>query len=139
MVLKYISEVVGFFNVFWDLKLCSWLVKGAYDYFYNWNFILHLPQNYTIAIVCMLSILHSKVHVTLFSAIQVLESYERAYSNMVRVQQLSELEEVISDLSASIFLDKLLINEWSEWNTAFVLLTGYWLLYPSSWECCCWW
>ncbi|MCI05424.1 serine/threonine-protein kinase TOR-like, partial [Trifolium medium] len=25
----------------------------------------------------------------------VLESYERAYSNMVRVQQLSELEEVI--------------------------------------------
>lgn len=25
---------------------------------------------------------------------QVLESYDRAYSNMVRVQQLSELEEV---------------------------------------------
>lgn len=29
---------------------------------------------------------------------QVLESYERAYSNMVRVQQLSELEEVCSDI-----------------------------------------
>ena len=27
---------------------------------------------------------------------QVLESYERAYSNMVRIQQLSELEEVSS-------------------------------------------
>lgn len=27
---------------------------------------------------------------------QVLESYERAYNNMVRVQQLSELEEVFS-------------------------------------------
>lgn len=29
-----------------------------------------------------------------FFILQVLESYERAYSNMVRVQQLSELEEV---------------------------------------------
>lgn len=29
---------------------------------------------------------------------QVLESYERAYSNMVRVQQLSELEEVCPDI-----------------------------------------
>lgn len=28
--------------------------------------------------------------------LKVLESYERAYSNMVRVQQLSELEEVHS-------------------------------------------
>lgn len=28
---------------------------------------------------------------------QVLESYDRAYSNMVRVQQLSELEEVHMD------------------------------------------
>lgn len=30
-------------------------------------------------------------------AVQVLESYDRAYINMVRVQQLSELEEVCSD------------------------------------------
>ena len=32
---------------------------------------------------------------------QVLESYDRAYSNMVRVQQLSELEEVRMDPNTS--------------------------------------
>lgn len=35
---------------------------------------------------------------------QVLESYDRAYSNMVRVQQLSELEEVRINVSTCILL-----------------------------------
>ena len=33
---------------------------------------------------------------SIIASLQVLESYERAYGNMVRVQQLSELEEVRS-------------------------------------------
>lgn len=35
---------------------------------------------------------------------QVLESYDRAYSNMVRVQQLSELEEVRMDPNTSSYI-----------------------------------
>lgn len=42
--------------------------------------------------------IHYLYHNCIFSlcdnTCQVLESYERAYNNMVRVQQLSELEEV---------------------------------------------
>lgn len=41
-------------------------------------------------------VIQHDVSVLNFVAIQVLESYERAYTNMVRVQQLSELEEVCS-------------------------------------------
>jgi len=40
-----------------------------------------------------------KLVIVYLRLLQVLESYERAYSNMVRVQQLSELEEVRSQLS----------------------------------------
>lgn len=48
----------------------------------------------TYIVIIVSSFAFTEVCYIIFFHFQVLESYERAYSNMVRVQQLSELEEV---------------------------------------------
>jgi hypothetical protein len=67
---------------------------------------------------------------------QVLESYERAYNNMVRVQQLSELEEVYhySGLYVTFRIQLLLFA-----NKMSGAKLGDWLLHSSSGEPNCWW
>lgn len=53
-------------------------------------------ENTVCVCVCTFNIVKEDDSLYTF-AVQVLESYDRAYINMVRVQQLSELEEVCSD------------------------------------------
>lgn len=57
---------------------------------------------------------------------QVLESYDRAYSNMVRVQQLSELEEVRMDPNTSSYIFVRIITRCNcEWMNLLLTIEYY--------------